>query len=128
MIDHVSVIVSDLDKSAAFYEAVLSTIGYSRLVEKEGTVGFGKTYPEFWINFRSHHIASQSFNGAHVCLRCMGVEAVDRFYETALRNGASDQGKPGLRKIYSPYYYAAFISDADGNMIEVVTFLDKEPE
>ena len=124
MIDHVSVVVSDLEKSASFYEEVLATIGYSRLIEKVGTVGFGKSYPEFWINFRSKHTASQSFNGAHVCLRCLETESVDNFYETARRLGAGDQGGPGLRPHYSPHYYAAFIRDPDGNTIEAVTFVE----
>ncbi len=128
MIDHVSIIVSDLEKSAEFYEKVLATIGYSKLMEKEGTVGFGKSYPEFWINFRSIHTASQSFNGAHICLRCLSTKAVDDFYQTARRLGAADQGKPGLREMYSPNYYAAFINDLDGNTIEVVTFLDSLPD
>jgi len=45
VIDHLSIAVSDLSRSAAFYEAVLSPLGYSRLVEREKTVGFGKRYP-----------------------------------------------------------------------------------
>ena len=53
MIDHVSVGVSDLERSARFYEATLAPLGLSRLVTRPATVGFGKTYPEFWINLRA---------------------------------------------------------------------------
>ncbi len=53
MIDHVSVGVSDLERSARFYEATLAPLGLSRLVTRPATIGFGKTYPEFWINFRA---------------------------------------------------------------------------
>ena len=52
MIDHVSVGVSHLERSARFYEATLAPLGLSRLVTRPATIGFGKTYPEFWINFR----------------------------------------------------------------------------
>ena len=47
MIDHVSVAVRDLDTASAFYEAVLGTIGLSKLVTRPATIGFGKSYPEF---------------------------------------------------------------------------------
>ena len=53
MIDHVSVPVRDLAASAAFYERVLAPLGYTRLVERPATVGFGKKYPEFWLNLRA---------------------------------------------------------------------------
>ena len=52
MIDHISVGVSDLELSARFYEALLAPLGMSRLVTRPTTVGFGKAYPEFWINLR----------------------------------------------------------------------------
>ena len=54
MIDHISVGVSDLERSARFYEATLAPFGLSRLVARPATVGFGKAYPEFWINLRSN--------------------------------------------------------------------------
>ena len=52
MIDHVSIAVRDLDRATRFYEAVLGAIGYAKLEVRPATVGFGKTYPEFWINLR----------------------------------------------------------------------------
>ena len=53
MIDHVSVGVSDLERAARFYEAALAPLGLSRLVTRPATIGFGKAYPEFWINLRA---------------------------------------------------------------------------
>ena len=50
MIDHVSVGVSDLERSARFYEAALAPLGLTRVVTRPATIGFGKSYPEFWIN------------------------------------------------------------------------------
>jgi len=47
MIDHVSIAVSDLDRSARFYQGVLAAIGYEKLVVRPRTIGFGKAYPEF---------------------------------------------------------------------------------
>ncbi len=120
MIDHVSIAVSDLAEAAQFYRAVLGTIGYRELEVRPHTVGFGKTYPEFWINLRATRIAASS--GAHVGLRARTTEAVDAFHAAALAAGGACDGAPGLRPQHGDGYYAAFIRDPDGNRIEAVTF------
>ena len=53
MLDHVSVGVSDLERAARFYELALAPLGLTRLVTRPATIGFGKSFPEFWINFRA---------------------------------------------------------------------------
>lgn len=123
MIDHASIGVRDLAAAAAFYEKVLATIGLVKLAAREDTVGFGKRYPEFWLNARPtmHPVADNS--GSHLCLRAKSRDQVDAFHRTALEFGATDDGAPGLRPEYSDAYYAAFIRDADGHRIEIVTFL-----
>lgn len=123
MIDHVSIGVRDLGAAAVFYEAVLATIGLEKLVVRAATVGFGKTYPEFWLNARPG-MGHPGDDGCHVCLRARSPEQVAAFHETALMRGAVNYGAPGPRPEYSATYHAAFIRDADGNRIEVVTFLE----
>jgi len=123
MIDHVSIAVRDLAASTAFYEAVLAAIGYAKLVVRPDTIGFGKTYPEFWLNLRPGMTAFPPGSGAHVALRAPSAEAVDAFHRAALAAGGSDEGPPGPRPQYANGYYAAFVRDRDGNRIEVVTFL-----
>src|SRR4029077_9376764 len=59
---------------------------------------------------------------AHVAFRARSRRAVDAFYRAAMEAGGKDNGKPGLRKDYSPPYYAAFVLDRDGNNMEAVTF------
>lgn len=121
MIDHVSIGVRDLDRARRFYDAVLGALGFTPLRENPGTVGYGKRYPEFWINHRPQLVASDT--GVHVCLRAPDSQAVDAFHVAALRAGAVSDGAPGLRPEYSASYYGAFIRDPDGNRIEAVTFL-----
>ncbi len=126
MIDHVSVEVGDLEQAIAFYTAVLGAIGYSLLVQRNETAGFGKTYPEFWINLRRGDGGAGPREGSHVALRCAGAERVRDFHKAALANGGSDAGGPGPRVDYSTQDhtpYAAFIRDPDGNRVEAVTFL-----
>jgi catechol 2,3-dioxygenase-like lactoylglutathione lyase family enzyme len=126
VIDHVSVAVSDLSRSTRFYEAVLGAIGYTPLDVRGSTVGFGKTYSEFWLNARPDMAPLPGHPGAHVCLRVRSTDLVDAFHAAALANGGRSDGLPGLRPHDGPNgYYAAFIRDLDGNRIEAVTFVPR---
>lgn len=123
MIDHVSVAVRDLAAATRFYEAVLGAIGLTKLESRPATVGFGKTYPEFWINLRADVTAVAPTSGAHVCFRARTTELIDTFHAAALQAGGESDGAPGLRPQHGAGYYAAFIRDPDGNRVEAVTFL-----
>ena len=94
MIDHVSVGVSDLERAARFYEATLAPLGLSRLVTRPATVGFGKTYPEFWINLRAGMAPVAPDSGVHICLRARSTDEVDAFHAAALSAG----GRPTARR------------------------------
>jgi catechol 2,3-dioxygenase-like lactoylglutathione lyase family enzyme len=122
MIDHVSLAVSDIDRAATFYERALAPLGLVRLVTRPATVGFGKAYPEFWINLRAGMSRVASDSGAHLCLRARTVAEVDAFHAAALKAGAVSESPPSLRPHDRVRYYAAFIADPDGNRIEAVTF------
>jgi len=123
MIDHLSVAVSDLDASAHFYQAVLGAIGYQKLVVRPRTIGFGKSYPEFWLNLRASLAPIGADSGAHAALRVRTSELVDAFHAAPVAAGGRCDGAPGLRPQYGQGYYAAFICDPDGNRVEAVTFL-----
>jgi catechol 2,3-dioxygenase-like lactoylglutathione lyase family enzyme len=121
MIDHMSIAVADLKKSAAFYAAVLEPLGYRKIADRPASVGFGKTYPEFWLNARPGGAGTADNTGAHVCLRARSVEAVREFHARALANGGRDDGAPGPRKGEMTDYFGAFIRDPDGNKVEAMT-------
>jgi catechol 2,3-dioxygenase-like lactoylglutathione lyase family enzyme len=123
MIDHVSIGVRDLAASGRFYEAVLTTLGYTKLIVRPGTVGFGKKYPEFWLNERRTMMPLDPDNGTHISLRALNAEQVDAFHAAALGAGGRSDGAPGLRPEYAEGYYAAFVRDPEGNKIEAVTFM-----
>jgi catechol 2,3-dioxygenase-like lactoylglutathione lyase family enzyme len=122
MIDHVSVGVTDLERSGRFYEATLAPLGLSQLVTRPATIGFGKTYPEFWINLRAGMAPVEAGSGVHICLRAKSSAVVDAFHAAALNAGGGCDGAPGLRPHDRVRYYAAFVIDPDGNRIEAVTF------
>ncbi|BAL77649.1 VOC family protein [Bradyrhizobium cosmicum] len=122
MIDHISVGVSDLERSARFYEAALAALGLTRVVTRPRTIGFGKAYPEFWINLRENMPRVPPESGVHICLRAKTTAEVDSFHAAALRAGGASESAPAIRPHDRVRYYAAFIVDPDGNRIEAVTF------
>ena len=126
MIDHISIAVSDLAASAAFYEAVLEPLGLTRLVDRPHTVGFGKRYPEFWLNARPEMTGVVDDTGAHICLRARTKEAVIAFHGAAITMGGRSDGEPGMRDASTAPYFASFIRDPDGNKIEAATFIPTE--
>ena len=124
MIDHISIAVRDLKNAEAFYAALLAPLGLTKLREwPDAAIGFGKKYPEFWINKRAAMDRLASDSGVHICLRAPDTAAVDAFHNAALKAGGASDGAPGLRAEYHGGYYAAFVRDPDGNRIEAVTFL-----
>jgi catechol 2,3-dioxygenase-like lactoylglutathione lyase family enzyme len=122
MIDHVSIPVRDLARSAALYERLLAHLELTRLVNRSGTVGFGKRYPEFWLNLRTNLVRAREDTGTHICLRAPSEGAVRAFFDEALALGCTSAGDPGPRQAAMTTYFGAFIFDFDGNKIEAVNF------
>jgi catechol 2,3-dioxygenase-like lactoylglutathione lyase family enzyme len=122
MIDHISIAVSNLERAVAFYERSFASLGMTRLVTRPAMVGFGKTYPEVWLNLRAGMVPLPLDSGVHLCLRARTTDEVDAFYAAAVAAGGVSESAPSLRPHDRVRYYATFIADADGNRIEVVTF------
>jgi catechol 2,3-dioxygenase-like lactoylglutathione lyase family enzyme len=116
MIDHVSLQVSDYPRSKDFYVAALEPLGYELLREFEGKVGgFGRDgKPAFWIR------EGEPSGPIHIAFEAADPEAVEAFYAAAITAGGTDNGPPGLRTIYHPSYFGAFVHDPDGNNAEAV--------
>ena len=113
---HVAVNVSDWDRSKQFYDAVLGLLGYRIVYEEDSALAYfaDRRGLDFGMGRRD------PVGGAHVAFECPDREAVDRFYETALGAGGTDNGAPGIRAQYEASYYAAYVLDPDGNNIEGV--------
>ncbi len=123
MLDHISFGVDDVQKAAAFYDAVLQPLGYSRQMEAGEYIAYGSKYPNFWLGPAGDDGAGDRRPGFHLALQAPNRAAVDAFYQAAMDNGATDDGKPGLRPEYTDTYYAAFVIDPDGYKIEAVTYV-----
>lgn len=118
MIDHVGFEVSDLRRSARFYDAVLYALGARRLVQSEHVVAYGVNAPQVWIVKRGKAPAP---GYGHLALSANGKAAVDAAYAGGLANGGTDDGPPGMRPHYGERYYAAYLHDPDGLRVEVVS-------
>jgi catechol 2,3-dioxygenase-like lactoylglutathione lyase family enzyme len=117
MLDHVGLVVTDYAKSKAFYEQALAPLGYAVLMEFGQTAGFGAGRPDFWVG--AGEGGSQS-GPIHLCFTATDSATVDAFHAAALAAGGQDNGAPGVRAIYHPTYYGAFVLDPDGNNVEAV--------
>jgi catechol 2,3-dioxygenase-like lactoylglutathione lyase family enzyme len=117
MLDHVTIGVSDIERSKNFYDRALRPLGITRLyAEGERFAGYGggsKAF--FWIGWRD-----SPQTGAHIAFTAPDRAAVDRFHDEAMAAGGIDNGPPGLRLNYHPTYYGAFVLDPDGHNIEAV--------
>jgi predicted lactoylglutathione lyase len=91
-------------------------------VTRLATIGFGKSYPEFWISLRAGMTPVAAESGTDICLRAKSTGEVDAFHAAALATGGRSDDVPGLRPHDRVRYYAAFVIDSDGDRIEAVTF------
>jgi catechol 2,3-dioxygenase-like lactoylglutathione lyase family enzyme len=117
MYDHIGMQVKDLETSVRFYTEALAPLGHVLCSRDETSAGFGPPgEPALWL----YASTEKTGRGAHVALRAGSRGAVNAFHAGGLRAGGRDHGAPGLRKEYSPSYYAAFLLDPDGNNVEAV--------
>jgi catechol 2,3-dioxygenase-like lactoylglutathione lyase family enzyme len=116
LIDHIQLVVRDVSVSRRFYEAVMATLGIA--IGGEGDDYFW--VDELFVSSAQSDAAQGELTGRHhLAFQASDRATVDAFFKTALENGGSDNGAPGVRA-YHPGYYASFVLDPDGNNIEAV--------
>lgn len=125
MFSHVSVGVSDFERSFAFYDGLLPALG-QRLRFHEPEVPWaaweapGEARPLFVIAAPLDGAPASAGNGSMIALLAPSRAAVDTAHSFAMNAGAQDEGAPGLRPHYHPDYYGAYFRDPDGNKLCVV--------
>ena len=117
MIDHAGFGVRDYAASLAFYERALAPLGITLIMEvMEAAAGFGEDgKPFFWLEKQRPPVTE-----VHVAFHAKDRATVDAFHAAALEAGGTDNGAPGVRAIYHPTYYGAYVLDPDGNNVEAV--------
>jgi catechol 2,3-dioxygenase-like lactoylglutathione lyase family enzyme len=125
IIDHVTLIVSDFGRSKAFYARTLEPLGVRCIMEFGKAAGFGRREkPDFWISEGPTSFQTPDqialITPTHVAFAARSRDEVDAFHAAALAAGGRDFGSPGLREVYHPHYYGAFVLDPDGHNVEAV--------
>ncbi len=119
MIDHFTLSVADYAKSRDLYVMLLKPLGYTlkREFPDWKLAGFGdEKKPYLWLKEAQPVTTPQ-----HIAFRARNRAAVDAFYQTALALGFKDDGGPGVRELYHPHYYGAFVIDPlNGHPMEAV--------
>jgi catechol 2,3-dioxygenase-like lactoylglutathione lyase family enzyme len=116
MFDHIGLRTKRFKVLEAFYTKLLPALGIERLEKYPGGAGYGADLvPAFWIGE-----SRKAPSSVHVAFSAKARKDVDGFHRKALKLGAKDNGKPGLRPDFGSNYYAAFVIDPDGNNIEAV--------
>ena len=119
MLDHLQIQCTDMAASSAFYDAVLATLGGSRIMDfGEAAIGYGiPPMPDFWIGT---HQTGEGFRESHIAFTAKDRATVDAFFAAAKQAGAEVLHEPRVWPEYHPNYYGAFVRDPDGNNVEAV--------
>jgi catechol 2,3-dioxygenase-like lactoylglutathione lyase family enzyme len=118
MLDHVGIQVADVAASAAFYEAVLAPLGFSKQMDFGQAIGFGTPEkPSFWIGLKTTEMLVHE---SHIAFVAVDREHVRAFFDAAVAAGAEVLHEPRVWPEYHATYYGAFVRDPDGNNIEAV--------
>ena len=118
MFDHVGLEVSDLERSARFYDRLMYALGGRRMFDGPGAIAYGVDKPKLWIVARGRTPAP---GFGHVAIVAAGRAAVEAAFKAGMEHGGRDDGAPGPRPQYGPSYYAAYLLDPDGYRVEVVS-------
>jgi catechol 2,3-dioxygenase-like lactoylglutathione lyase family enzyme len=116
LIDHIQLVVADLDKSKRFYGAIMAVLGIPLGGEQQGFFWFD----ELCVSSKDSPAALGELTGrTHLAFQASERAIVERFHKVGIEAGGRDNGAPGERP-YHPGYYAAFLVDPDGNNVEAV--------
>ena len=123
MIGYATLGVSDLQRSAAFYDAVLGVLDATRCRDQSNLIGwrFPSGGSELYILKPYNGEVAHPGNGPMLALLATSPNEVRAVYDRAMALGATDEGRPGPRN-YSPNFYAAYFRDIDGNKLNVFCF------
>jgi catechol 2,3-dioxygenase-like lactoylglutathione lyase family enzyme len=114
---------NELKTSKAFYDTVLGALGIALFYEGEGSLAYakrGSERPSLWVMQPYAGGSATHGNGSMLCFDASSKEEVDAFHSFALDHGGSDEGAPGYREHYAPFFYAAYVRDPFGNKLAAV--------
>lgn len=123
MIGYTTVGTNDMEKAAAFYDALFADMGVNqRAWDMEGFKGWSAGGPMFCISKPFDGEAASVGNGVMVAIAAPDRATVDKLYAKAIELGATDEGAPGPRGGDDSAFYAGYFRDLDGNKLNFFHF------
>ncbi len=118
MIGYVTLGTNDIEKAAAFYDALLGELGAKRMMEGETFIAWsaGMDKPGIGLIKPFNGEPATVGNGVMVAIACDKPETVDRLHKKALELGGKDEGAAGPR---GETFYAGYFRDPDGNKLNL---------
>jgi len=118
MIGYVTVGTNDFNRAAAFYDALLATVGAKRFMDFETFIAWGTTMSAPMLSIIKPYDKKPATvgNGVMVALVVDSKAKVDAVYKKAMELGAKDEGPAGPR---GDNFYAGYFRDLDGNKLNV---------
>ncbi|MEM7099015.1 MAG: VOC family protein [Pseudomonadota bacterium] len=124
MFDHIVIGASSYETSKRFFLEALEPLGIQ--IISEGPLGIEiSTDDKSSLCIRR---VEETPSRLHIAFVAQSRDQVERFYQAALKAGASDNGAPGIRPEYSATYFAAFVIGPDGHNIEAVCHEEMETQ
>jgi len=120
VLHHVILEVSDLQRSAKFYDALISPLGWRRHANGPGVIGYGISRPTLFITERNAARPEATL----VSLAAPGIAAIKAGWEAGCANGGSNVARPGETSGHGSGSYSAFLRDPDGHDIEITVSSD----
>ena len=118
MIGYVTLGTNKIDEAAAFYDALLGTLGASRMLESDTFIAWTNSPGAPAISIIKPYDGNTATvgNGVMVAIAVDSNEKVDAAHAKALELGGTDEGAPGARM---DNFYAGYFRDMDGNKLNV---------
>lgn len=116
MIGYATLGTNDIERAAAFYDALFADMGARRLMEMDRLIGWGVGFDKPLVAVARPYDGKPATvgNGVMVALAAQTPEQVDRLHANALELGAVDEGAPGAR---GTGFYGGYFRDLDGNKL-----------
>lgn len=125
MLSGVCIGTNDIPAAAAFYDAVLVTIGMSCVLDEPHERGYAGSDGRITLFLLVPYDGQKATfgNGTQVMFYAPDADGVRAFHAAALHAGGVNEGSPGPRS-YHPDYYGAYVRDLDGNKLNVSVSLE----
>jgi len=134
MIAYVTVGADDIARAKRFYSAFLPALDYELKEGPEGLsyalpvqTGQSVALPDFYVKSPFDGRPASAGNGTMIAFEAHSQKQVRELHAAALVAGGSDEGQPGFRDSYGPYFYVGYLRDPQGNKIALFSNDPNEP-